>query len=154
MSDFANFKNGCRIALKGILAHPVLLVILCHAWIAGSLDCAGNPVLAPVFAFLSVFVDRLCKGRTGWSWILVPLYVGSCYINAFNGFDNTVSFVVICATIIPPVLFVAWKREGGYPVHTPDRGICMVPYHRACVRFGPCRHYSADTPLYRNFVRS
>lgn len=101
MSDFANFKNGCRIALKGILAHPVLLVILCHAWIAGSLDCAGNPVLAPVFAFLSVFVDRLCKGRTGWSWILVPLYVGSCYIKAFNGFDNNVSFVVICATIIP-----------------------------------------------------
>ena len=101
MSTFSNFANTGRAALKGILAHPVLLVILCHAWIVDCIGDAGNPVLAPVFASLSVFVDRICKGKTGWSWILVPLYVGSCYVKALEGFDNSAEFIVICAAIIP-----------------------------------------------------
>lgn len=102
MSAFSNYINNGKTALKGILAHPVLPVILCHAWIVNGLGGnAGNPVLAPVFAFLSVFADRLCKGKTGWSWILVPLYIGSCYIKALNGFGSSVAFTVICAAIIP-----------------------------------------------------
>ena len=110
MSAIANCKNSCKVALKGILAHPVLLVILCHAWIVCGLDGACNPVLAPVFAFLSVFIDRICKGRTVWSWILVPLYIGSCYIKALNGFDETVAFVVICVAIIP-LCYLWLERE-------------------------------------------
>ena len=63
MSAFSKFINSCKTALKGVLAHPVLLVILCHAWIVTCIGDAGNPVMAPIFAFLSVFVDRLCKGK-------------------------------------------------------------------------------------------
>ena len=109
MSAFSNFKNSCRTALKGILSHPVLVVILCHACIVNGLWDAGNPVLAPVFAFLSVFIDRLCKGKSSWSWILVPLYVGSCYIKALSGFGNSVAFTVICAAIIP--LCYLWVKR-------------------------------------------
>lgn len=109
MSAFSNFINSCRTALRGMLSHPVLVVILCHAWIVNGLRDAGNPVLAPVFAFLSVFVDRLCKGKTGYSWILVPLYVGSCYIKALDGFGFTVAFTVICAAILP--LCYLWVKR-------------------------------------------
>lgn len=108
MSAFSKFINSCKTALKGVLAHPVLLVILCHAWIVTCIEDAGNPVMAPIFAFLSVFVDRLCKGK-GWSWILVPLYVGSCYIEAHYLFDGTVAFAVICAAILP--LCYLWVKR-------------------------------------------
>lgn len=110
MPTFSNIISNCRNALKGILSHPAMLVILCHAWVLACLDNAGNPVLAPIFAFLSVFVDRLCKGKTGWSWILVPLYVGSCYLKALNGFGPTVANAVICAAIIP-LCYLWLKRE-------------------------------------------
>lgn len=44
------------------------------------------------------------------SWILVPLYVGSCYLKALNGFGYTVANTVICAAIIP-LCYLWLKRE-------------------------------------------
>lgn len=112
MNLLDRIKGNCIASLQGIRRHPVLLVILCHAWIASSLidqGTSGNnystgfgfPVLAPVFAFLSVFIDRLACRKMKWSWILLPLYIGSCYLKVLDGFEETVAFHVICFAILP-----------------------------------------------------
>ncbi len=116
MTVFTEIRNNCIEVLQGTLKHPVLLIILCHAWIACSLiqnieldtgwfnyysKGIGYPVLAPLFALLSIFIERF-EGRTKkWSWLMLPLYIGSCYLECLDGFGKSVSFHIICFAILP-----------------------------------------------------